>query len=95
MEPHQIIKRPLITEKGMQANEEDNVVVFRVDSRANKLQIKHAVETMFQVSVTKVNTLNVQGKKRRVRFKEGKKPDWKKAYVTLSEGDSITFFEGV
>jgi large subunit ribosomal protein L23 len=95
MEPHQIIKRPLITEKGMQANEEDNVVVFRVDSRANKLQSKHAVETMFQVSVTKVNTLNVQGKKRRVRFKEGKKPDWKKAYVTLSEGDSITFFEGV
>jgi large subunit ribosomal protein L23 len=95
MEPHQIIKRPLITEKGMQANEEDNVVVFRVDSRANKLQIKHAVETMFQVSVTKVNTLNVQGKKRRVRFKEGKKPDWKKAYVTLSEGDSITIFEGV
>jgi large subunit ribosomal protein L23 len=95
MEPHQIIKRPLITEKGMQANEEDNVVVFRVDPRANKLQIKHAVETMFEVSVTKVNTLNVEGKKRRVRFREGKKPDWKKAYVTLREGDSITFFEGV
>ncbi|MDH3600366.1 MAG: 50S ribosomal protein L23 [Candidatus Tectomicrobia bacterium] len=95
MEPHQIVKRPLITEKGMQATEEDNVVVFRVDPRANKLQIKHAVETMFQVSVTKVNTLNVQGKKRRVRFREGKKPDWKKAYVTLREGDSITFFEGV
>ena len=95
MEPHQIIKRPLITEKGMRANDEDNVVVFRVDPRANKLQIKHAVETMFQVSVTKVNTLNVQGKKRRVRFKEGKKPDWKKAYVTLREGDEISFFEGV
>jgi large subunit ribosomal protein L23 len=95
MEPHQIIKRPLITEKGMRANDEDNVVVFRVDPRANKLQIKHAVETMFEVSVTKVNTLNVEGKKRRVRFREGKKPDWKKAYVTLREGDSITFFEGV
>jgi large subunit ribosomal protein L23 len=95
MEPHQIIKRPLITEKGTRANDEDNVVVFRVDPRANKLQIKYAVETMFQVSVTKVNTLNVQGKKRRVRFKEGKKPDWKKAYVTLREGDEIAFFEGV
>jgi large subunit ribosomal protein L23 len=59
------------------------------------LQIKNAVETMFQVSVTKVNTLNVEGKKRRVRFKEGKKPDWKKAYVTLREGDEIAFFEGV
>lgn len=95
MEPYQIIKRPLITEKGIRLNEEDNTVVFRVDSRANKLQIKYAVEALFQVEVLKVNTLNVQGKKRRVRFREGKKPDWKKAYVTLREGDSITFFEGV
>lgn len=95
MEPYQIIKRPLITEKGIRLNEEDNTVVFQVDSRANKLQIKHAVEALFQVEVLKVNTLNVMGKKRRVRFREGKKPDWKKAYVTLREGDSITFFEGV
>jgi large subunit ribosomal protein L23 len=95
MEPYQIIKRPLITEKGIRLNEEDNTVVFRVDARANKLQIKHAVETLFQVEVVKVNTLNVLGKKRRVRLREGKKPDWKKAYVTLREGDSITFFEGV
>ena len=95
MEPHQIIKRPLITEKTVMRNEVENTVVFRVDQRANKLQIKHAVEALFQVSVVKVNTLNVEGKKRRVRFREGKKPDWKKAYVTLQEGDSITFFEGV
>ena len=95
MEPYQIIKRPLITEKGIRLNDEDNTVVFRVDRRANKLQIKHAVETLFQVEVLKVNTLNVLGKKRRVRFREGKKPDWKKAYVTLREGESITFFEGV
>jgi large subunit ribosomal protein L23 len=95
MEPYQIIKRPLITEKGIRLNEEDNTVVFRVDRRANKLQIKHAVETLFQVEVLKVNTLNVLGKKRRVRFREGKKPDWKKAYVTLREGETITFFEGV
>lgn len=95
MEPYQIIKRPLITEKGIRLNDEDNTVVFQVDRRANKLQIKHAVETLFQVEVLKVNTLNVLGKKRRVRFREGKKPDWKKAYVTLREGESITFFEGV
>ena len=95
MEPHQIIKRPLITEKTVMRNEVENTVVFRVDPRANKLQIKYAVEALFQVSVVKVNTLNIEGKKRRVRFREGKKPDWKKAYVTLQEGDSITFFEGV
>jgi large subunit ribosomal protein L23 len=95
MEPYQIIKRPLITEKGMRLNEEGSTVVFRVDTRANKLQIKHAVEILFNVKVTKVNTLNVEGKKRRLRYREGKRPDWKKAYVTLRDGDAITFFEGV
>jgi len=95
MDPYQIIKRPLITEKGMRYNEEQNTVVFQVDPHANKLQIKHAVETLFHVTVLHVNTLNMQGKKRRVRFREGKRPDWKKAYVTLREGDTITFFEGV
>ena len=95
MEPYQIIKQPLITEKGMRLNEEGSTVVFRVDSRANKLQIKHAVELLFDVKVLKVNTLNVEGKKRRIRYREGKRPDWKKAYVTLRDGDSITFFEGV
>ncbi|ETX01708.1 MAG: 50S ribosomal protein L23 [Candidatus Entotheonella factor] len=95
MEPYQIIKQPLITEKGMRLNEEGSTVVFRVDARANKLQIKHAVEVLFHVKVLKVNTLNVEGKKRRIRYREGKRPDWKKAYVTLRDGDSITFFEGV
>ena len=95
MEPYQIVKQPLITEKGMRLNEEGNTVVFRVDARANKLQIKHAVEALFNVNVTKVNTLNVEGKKRRIRYREGKRPDWKKAYVTLRDGDAITFFEGV
>jgi len=95
MDPYQIIKRPLITEKGMRCNEEHNTVVFQVDPRANKVQIKHAVEQLFRVKVLQVNTLNVQGKKKRVRFREGKRPDWKKAYVTLREGDTITFFEGV
>jgi large subunit ribosomal protein L23 len=95
MEPYQIIKQPLITEKGMRLNEEGSTVVFRVDPRANKLQVKHAIEVLFNVKVLKVNTLNVEGKKRRVRYREGKRPDWKKAYVTLRDGDSITFFEGV
>jgi large subunit ribosomal protein L23 len=95
MEYYQTIRRPLITEKGMRCNEEHNTVVFRVDSRANKMQIKQAVEALFQVKVLRVNTLNMQGKKKRVRLREGKKPDWKKAYVTLREGDTITFFEGV
>lgn len=95
MDHYQVIKRPLITEKGMRSNEEHNTVVFQVDTRANKLLIKQAVETLFQVKVLEVNTLNIRGKKKRVRMREGKRPDWKKAYVTLREGDTITFFEGV
>ena len=95
MDHYQVIKRPLITEKGMRRNEEQNTVVFQVDNHANKLQIKQAVEALFQVTVLGVNTLNMQGKKKRVRMREGKRPDWKKAYVTLRQGDTITFFEGV
>jgi large subunit ribosomal protein L23 len=95
MDYYQVIKRPLITEKGMRGNEEHNAVVFQVDRKANKLLIKQAVEALFQVHVLEVNTLNVRGKKKRVRMREGRKPDWKKAYVTLREGDTITFFEGV
>jgi large subunit ribosomal protein L23 len=95
MNYYQIVKRPLITEKGMRCNEEHNTVVFQVDARANKIQIQQAVEALFQVKVLRVNTLHVRGKKKRVRFREGRKPDWKKAYVTLREGDTITFFEGV
>jgi large subunit ribosomal protein L23 len=95
MDYYQVIKRPLITEKGMRGNEEQNTVIFQVDRNANKLMIKQAVEAVFQVKVLEVNTLNVRGKKKRVRMREGNKPDWKKAYVTLREGDTITFFEGV
>jgi len=95
MDYYQVIKRPLITEKGMRGNEEQNTVVFQVDRKANKLMIKQAVEALFQVKVLEVHTLNVRGKKKRVRMREGSKPDWKKAYVTLREGDTITFFEGV
>ena len=95
MDHYQVIKRPLITEKSMRGNEEHNTVVFQVDCKANKLLIKQAIEALFQVKVLEVNTLNVRGKKKRVRMREGRKPNWKKAYVTLREGDTITFFEGV
>ena len=70
-------------------------MVFKVHPRANKIQIQQAVEALSRVKVLRVNTMNMQGKKKRVRLHEGRKPDWKKAYVTLREDDSITFFEGV
>ncbi|MGE3541748.1 MAG: 50S ribosomal protein L23 [Candidatus Tectimicrobiota bacterium] len=95
MDHYHVIKRPLVTEKGMRNNEEHNVVVFEVAAQTNKIQIKQAVEALFQVKVLGVNTLNMRGKKKRVRMREGKRSDWKKAYVTLREGDTITLFEGV
>ena len=95
MDHYQIIKRPLITEKGMRSNEEHNTVVFQVDPRANKLLIKQAIEVLFQVKVLEVNTLNMRGKKKRVRMREGKKPDWKKAIVTMKVGEKLEIFEGV
>lgn len=95
MDYHRVIRRPLITEKSMRSNEEHNTVVFEVASQTNKIQIKQAIELLFQVKVLDVNTLNIRGKKKRVRMREGKRTDWKKAYVTLHEGDTITFFEGV
>ena len=95
MDYYQIIKRPLITEKGMLSSEAHNTVVFEVDRRANKMQIKQAVESLFQVKVMRVNTLNMQGKKRRMGRHSGKRPDWKKAIVTLAPGERIEFFDGV
>lgn len=94
-EPHQIIKRPLITEKSTAQKEQANQIAFVVDSRANKVEIRQAVERLFKVKVVKVNTMNMVGKKKRMGRFVGKKPDWKKAIVTLREGDRIEFFEGV
>jgi large subunit ribosomal protein L23 len=95
MDVYQIIRAPLITEKGTLVSETGNQVVFKVDRRANKVEIRHAVEAMFKVKVTNVRTVNVLGKRRRVRRALGKRPDWKKAYVTLAEGHRIDFFEAV
>ena len=95
MDVYQVIRAPLITEKGTLVSERSNQVVFKVDRRANKVEIRRAVETMFKVKVEDVRTINVLGKTRRVRKALGKRPDWKKAYVTLAEGQRIDFFEAV
>ena len=92
---HMLIAAPLITEKGTFVNEVGNQVVFQVRPDANKLEIKHAVERLFKVKVLKVRTANMLGKMRRVGRSLGRRPHWKKAYVTLAEGQRIDFFEQV
>ena len=89
-----IIRRPLITEKGNLAQELSNQVVFEVDRRANKIEIRDAVERAFDVKVTQVRTMNIQGKKKRMGRIMGRRSDWKKAYVTLAPGHNVDFFEG-
>lgn len=93
-EPQSVIIRPLITEKTTQQKEDNHQYVFEVDRDANKIEIKSAVEQLFKVRVLKVRTINVLGKVKRLGRKYGKRPDWKKAIVTLKEGDRIEFFEG-
>lgn len=85
---YDIIKHIIRTEKGSGMLAE-NKYIFHVAIDANKIQIKQAVEEIYNVTVSKVNTINVSGKWRRVRYKEGKTPDWKKAVVTLKQGDKI------
>jgi len=82
------LRHILRTEKGTRMLA-DNKYMFRVATDANKIQIKQAVEDIYSVTVTKVNTVMARGKWRRIRYKEGKTPDWKKAIVTLKQGDKI------
>ncbi len=89
---HQIIKRPLITEKTSMIREGGNVVAFEVARTANKIEIKQAVEKAFDVKVDGVNTVLVAGKTKRVGRTFGKRSNWKKAYVTLAEGNEIDLF---
>ena len=89
-----VVVGPVITEKGTLVNEQGNQVVFRVHPDANKVEIRRAVETLFKVKVEKVRTSRLMGKARRVGRHLGRRPDWKKAYVTLAEGSRIDFFEG-
>lgn len=93
--PYSILKKPLITEKSTIKKEELNQIAFAVDARANKIEIKEAVKKIFNVHVLKVRTFNVLGKKKRLGRSVGKRSDWKKAIVTLKEGERIDFFEGV
>ncbi len=92
LDSRDIIIRPVVSEKSYDLIAE-NRYTFEVDKRATKPQIAHAVQDIFGVTVTKVNTMNVTGKSRRLRWKEGRTRSWKKAIVTLKEGDSIEFFE--
>jgi large subunit ribosomal protein L23 len=95
MRPEEIIKRPLIlTEKGNRLREEENQYMFEVARDANKTQIRGAVEKLWKVSVLKVHTLNVRGRMRRMGRGHAKTQNWKKAVVSLKDGDSIDFFEG-
>ena len=93
---YDIIKRPIITEQSMEQTEMKRYT-FEVDKRANKIEIAKACEEIFGVKVAKVNTLNMQGKVKRMgRYPEGRRPHWKKAMVTLTaDSKSIEFFEGM
>ncbi len=89
------IRRPVVTEKSNLMKDEAGKVVFEVDQRANKVEIKNAVQQLFNVTVEEVNVMNFQGKRKRTGRIIAKKQDWKKAVITLKKGDKIEFFEGV
>ena len=89
-DPYAVVKTVRVTEKGTRLSEKLNQYQLVVDRRANKLDIKHAVEKLFKVQVVRVNTLRVRGKARRERTAQfGHTPAWKKAFVTLKEGQKI------
>ncbi len=94
-EEYKIIRRPLISEKGTTLKDDNNQLLFEVDKSSNKSEIKKAVEKLFKVTVTEVRTMNRQGKPKRLGRFAGKRKDWKKAILTLKEGDRVDFFEGV
>ncbi len=107
-EPQTVIKRPLLTEKSARLRETGGnksapvegdayaqQVLFEVARDANKIEIRHAVQSLFKVTVTDVRTLVMRGKEKRVGRFAGRRPSWKKAFVTLKAGDNIEFFEGV
>jgi large subunit ribosomal protein L23 len=96
MNANQIIRRPLVTEKSTILREASNVIAFEVDPKANKIQVKDAVEQLFNVKVEEVRLFNVRGKMKRMGRFEGKRRDWRKAYVRLKAGEKAPdFIEGV
>lgn len=90
--PHQVILRPLVTEKGMHKASRNNAYAFEVSRLANKDDVRHAIEELFEVKVVSVNTQNRKGKPRRSRYRQGYTKDWKKAIVTLDHEHRIDFF---
>jgi len=92
---HEILKRPLITEKSTIQKETKNQLTFEVNRKANKVEIRRAVEKVFNVRVTDVRTIQMKGKAKRSGRILGKRQDWKKAVVTLAPGQHVEFFEGV
>ena len=91
---YEVIKRPLDTEKFDRARDQHNQYAFEVDRRATKLQVKQAVEQLFKVAVTDVQTQILRGKNTRSGFIEGRRSNWKRAIITLKAGDAISLFEG-
>ncbi len=91
---YEVIVSPLLTERGTVIKEKYNKVMFKVARGANKIEIKKAVEEIFKVKVDCVTTVNYKGKKKRLGKFEGKRPDWKKAFVTLKKGEKLDFIEG-
>lgn len=95
IEPRRIVRRALITEKGTHVRELANQYIFEVDPRANKFEIKKAVEAIFSVEVESVRTVRMKGKTKRIGVHSGRRSHWKKAIVTLKKGQSIELFEQV
>ena len=95
MNLHEVIRRPLVTEKGVAAKDEHGTLCFEVASDANKTQVKQAVERLFKVKVAEVRTANLEGKMRRRGRFVGYRRDWKKAYVKLKAGEKVPDFAGV
>ena len=95
MKEFEILKKPVVTEKSTLQKELDNKITLEVDKRANRIQIKEAVERSFNTRVDSVRTMQVKGKKKQRGRIAGKRKDWKKAIVKLAPGQKIDFFEGV
>jgi len=91
---HHLIKGPVITEKTLTQKGQANQITLKVIPSANKIEIRKAVEEIFKVKVLAVNTCRYEGKKKTLGRTQGKRPDWKKAIITLAPGEKVPFFEG-
>lgn len=92
---YNVLIGPMLTERGALLKEQENKVLFKVEKNANKIDIKRAVEGIFKVKVERVATMNYKGKVKRMGRHSGKRADWKKAIVTLKEGEKLDFIEGI